>query len=85
MDNTPKAIEILEGILVSHPQLVNEEIINILAELCILSKAYEQVYEVHLITFITILIITIIIIMFFYVGHYWILSHGAPASITRRS
>ncbi len=46
MKNTPKAVEILGDVLVQYPQLIDEETINILTELCIISKAYEQVYEV---------------------------------------
>ena len=45
--DTPKAVEILGKALVSHPHLVDEELVNLLAELCISSKAYEQVYEVR--------------------------------------
>lgn len=36
----------LSGILDTHPEFVDEELINILAELCIMTKSYHQVYEV---------------------------------------
>ena len=43
---THKAIEVLSSVLEAHPECVDEELINILAELCIMTKAYHQVYEV---------------------------------------
>lgn len=47
MNNTPKAVQMLGDVLVSYPHLVDQELINILAELCIISKAYQQAYEVQ--------------------------------------
>ena len=44
---TPKAIEVLANILNMHPEHVDEELVNILAELCIMTKSYQQVYEVQ--------------------------------------
>ena len=45
---THKAIEVLSNILEMHPESVDEELINILAELCIMTKTYQQVYDVGL-------------------------------------
>lgn len=45
---THKAIEVLSSALEMHPESVDEELINILAELCIMTKTYQQVYDVGL-------------------------------------
>lgn len=45
---THKAIEVLSNALEMHPECVDEELINILAELCIMTKTYQQVYDVGL-------------------------------------
>ena len=49
LEETPEAISLLGQLLISHPTLVDEEVINLLAELCILTKAYEQAYEVQVV------------------------------------
>ena len=36
----------LSNALEKHPESVDEELINILAELCIMTKTYQQVYDV---------------------------------------
>lgn len=47
VEETPQAISLLSQLLDSHPTLVDEEVANLLAELCILTKAYQQAYEVR--------------------------------------
>ena len=46
LQETPQAIDILGQLLTSHHDLVDDEVINLLAELCIITKAYGQAYEV---------------------------------------
>ncbi len=46
MEETPQAVSLLSQLLDSHPTLVDEEVANLLAELCILTKAYQQAFEV---------------------------------------
>ena len=42
------AIERLEDLLVHHYELVDPEVVNILAELCIATQAFERVFKVNL-------------------------------------
>lgn len=48
LQETPQAISLLGQLLSSHHTLVDEEVINLLAELCIITKAYEQAYEARI-------------------------------------
>ena len=43
---TQKAINILGTAIITQPMFVDEETINIIAELCIICKAFLQAYEV---------------------------------------
>ena len=43
---TQKAIDILGTAIITQPMFVDEETINIIAELCIICKAFLQAYEV---------------------------------------
>ncbi len=46
MKETHMAIFILADLLTTHISSVDEEVINLLAELCIINKAYRQAYDV---------------------------------------
>jgi len=45
-DNTPKAIEVLSTALNAHPALADDEATNLLAELYIVSKKFQEAYDV---------------------------------------
>ena len=50
---TQKAINILSTAIITQPMFVDEETINIIAELCIICKAFLQAYEVCVCTCVT--------------------------------
>jgi len=48
LQDTPRAIALLQGVLGTHPSHMDEEGINLLAELCSVTKRYQEVFSVSL-------------------------------------
>ncbi len=65
-----------------HPECVDEELINILAELCIMTKTYQQVYDVGLSVVIpfslnlSLSVNVFLLHMYGYAGHHKFLQHA---------